>query len=75
MKGFGKTGLRNFQNDRKVFVGGMPPNNTSKEINMKLKEIREGVENTCPPPASHASMQRLVGVAQEEPPTSPTVKP
>ena len=43
MKGFGKTGLRNFQNDRKVFVGGTPPNNTSKEINMKLKEIREVV--------------------------------
>ena len=43
IKGFGKTGLRNFQNDRKVFVGGMPPNNTSKEINMKLKEIREVV--------------------------------
>jgi hypothetical protein len=42
MKGFGKTGLRNFQNDRKVFVGGMPPNNTSKEINMKLKEIPKG---------------------------------
>ena len=42
MKGFGKTGLRNFQNDRKVFVGGMLPNNTSKEINMKLKEIPKG---------------------------------
>mmetsp|Transcript_95439 Transcript_95439/g.116854 ORF Transcript_95439/g.116854 Transcript_95439/m.116854 type:complete len:193 (+) Transcript_95439:44-622(+) len=38
MKGFGKSGLRNFANDRKVFVGGMPPNNTSKEVNMKLKE-------------------------------------
>lgn len=46
MKGFGKvSGLRNFANDRKVFVGGMPPNNTSKEINMKLKELWNGSSN------------------------------
>ena len=40
MKGMGKvnTGLRNFANEKKVFIGGMPENNVSKDINMKLKD-------------------------------------
>lgn len=47
MKGFGKSGLRTFENDRKVFVGGMPPNNCSKEINMKLKDRAHGWDLSC----------------------------
>ena len=39
MKGSGKNGLRNFTTDRKVWVSGMPADNVSKEINMKLKEM------------------------------------
>ena len=38
MKGFGKGGLRTFANDRKVFIGGLPPDNCSVELNKKLKE-------------------------------------
>lgn len=37
-KGSGKNGLRNFTTDRKVWVSGMPADNASKEVNMKLKE-------------------------------------
>lgn len=43
MKGGGKgNGLRNFTTDRKVWVSGLPENNVSKEINMKLKAQRRG---------------------------------
>jgi hypothetical protein len=38
-KGSGKNGLRNFTTDRKVWVSGMPADNASKEVNMKLKEL------------------------------------
>ncbi|CAK9020073.1 Protein disulfide-isomerase [Durusdinium trenchii] len=49
MKGMGKqtTGLRNFANDRKVWVGGLPANQMSKEINMKLKEHMSTAGVTC----------------------------
>ena len=49
MKGFGKgkTGLRNFEHEKKVFVGGMPADNCSKELNMKLKEHMSTAGVTC----------------------------
>lgn len=47
MKGMGKSGLRNFSNEKKVFVGGMPPDNCSKELNMKLKEHMSTAGVTC----------------------------
>lgn len=38
-KGSGKAGgLRSFAPELRVWVGGLPPNNVSKELNMKLKE-------------------------------------
>jgi hypothetical protein len=40
-KGSGKAGgLRSFAPELRVWVGGLPPNNVSKELNMKLKEHR-----------------------------------
>ncbi|CAK9085071.1 unnamed protein product [Durusdinium trenchii] len=49
MKGMGKvnTGLRNFANEKKVFIGGMPENNVSKDINMKLKDHMSSTGVTC----------------------------
>ena len=47
MKGMGKTGLRNFDNQKKVWVGGLPANNVSKEINMKLKDHLSTAGVTC----------------------------
>ena len=40
MKGMGKqtTGLRNFSNEKKVWIGGLPANQVSKEVNMKMKD-------------------------------------
>ncbi|CAL1165293.1 unnamed protein product [Cladocopium goreaui] len=46
-KGSGKNGLRSFAPDLKVWVGGMPPNNVSKEINMKLKEHMSSAGVNC----------------------------
>lgn len=38
LKGSGKgSGLRGFAPELRVWVGGLPPNNASKELNMKLK--------------------------------------
>ena len=40
-KGMGKgkgTGLRSFPNDKKVWIGGLPANSTSVDLNKKLKE-------------------------------------
>ena len=41
-KGAGKAGggLRNFKPELRVWVSGLPPNNVSKELNMKLKDSR-----------------------------------
>ncbi|CAJ1394184.1 unnamed protein product [Effrenium voratum] len=40
MKGMGKgsNGLRDFKNDRKLWIGGLPPGTNSKELNKKLKD-------------------------------------
>ncbi|CAJ1357510.1 unnamed protein product [Effrenium voratum] len=40
MKGMGKgsNGLRDFKNDRKVWIGGLPPGTNSRELNKKLKD-------------------------------------
>eukprot|EP00435_Cladocopium_sp_Y103_P010157 s4195_g2.t1 len=74
-KGSGKNGLRNFTTDRKVWVSGMPADNVSKEINMKLKARMSwdyGVQATprtsdvtaavwlCPP---HALVKTLLPMA------------
>ena len=37
MKGMGKTGLRNFENQKKVHISGLPANSVSRDTNMKLK--------------------------------------
>ena len=48
MKGGGKvSGLRNFTTDRKVWISGMPADNVSKELNMKLKEHMSTAGVTC----------------------------
>ena len=41
-KGAGKAGggLRSFKPELRVWVSGLPPNNVSKELNMKLKDSR-----------------------------------
>merc|ERR1740121_884435 len=45
-KGKSGGGLRDFKHDVKVWIGGLPANSCSKELNMALKE-HMGAAGTC----------------------------